>query len=84
MIILKKLPFVDTVASMQELAELDTLANLKKHLAVLHSWVPLRLPQSRLRSGNPCRVYHGTHEAVSCIAYPGTESRYDPDGHESR
>ena len=35
MIILKKLPFVDTLASMQELAELDTLANLKKHLAAL-------------------------------------------------
>lgn len=40
MIILKKLPFVDTLASMQELAELDTLSNLKKHLAALHSWVP--------------------------------------------
>ena len=42
MIILKKLPFVDTLASMQELAELDTLANLKKHLAALHSWVPAK------------------------------------------
>ena len=37
MIILKRLPFVDTLTSMQEIAALDTLANLKKHLAALHS-----------------------------------------------
>lgn len=40
MVILKRLPFIDTLDSMQEIAELDTLANLKKHLAALHSWVP--------------------------------------------
>ena len=40
MVILKQLPFIDILFSMQEIAELDTLANLKKHLAVLHSWVP--------------------------------------------
>ena len=33
MVILKRLPFIDTLDSMQEIAELDTLANLKKHLA---------------------------------------------------
>lgn len=40
MVILKQLPFIDTLASMQEIVALDTLANLKKHLAALHSWVP--------------------------------------------
>ncbi len=40
MIYLKKLPFIDTFDSMQELVALDNLANLKKHLAALHSWVP--------------------------------------------
>ena len=40
MIYLKKLPFIDSLESMQEIASLDTLANLKKHLAVLGSWVP--------------------------------------------
>lgn len=40
MIYLKKLPFIDTFDSMQELVALDNLANLKKHLATLHSWVP--------------------------------------------
>lgn len=40
MVILKQLPFIDILFSMQEIAELDTLANLKKHLAVLHSRVP--------------------------------------------
>ena len=40
MVILKQLPFIDTLTSMQEIAALDTLANLKKHLAALHSWVP--------------------------------------------
>lgn len=40
MVILKQLPFVDILTSMQEIAALDTVANLKKHLAVLHSWVP--------------------------------------------
>lgn len=40
MVILKQLPFIGILFSMQEIAELDTLANLKKHLAVLHSWVP--------------------------------------------
>ena len=40
MITLTKLPFIDTLESMQELAALDTQANLKKHLAALHSWVP--------------------------------------------
>ncbi|WP_288172674.1 hypothetical protein [Prevotella sp. CAG:255] len=40
MVILKQLPFVDILTSMQEIAALDTVANLKKHLTVLHSWVP--------------------------------------------
>lgn len=40
MIILKRLPFIDTFTSMLEIAELDTVANLKKHLAVLHNQVP--------------------------------------------
>lgn len=40
MVILKQLPFVDILTSMQEIAALDTVANLKKHLAVLHSWAP--------------------------------------------
>ena len=40
MVILKQLPFIDTLASMQEIVALDTLANLKKLLAALHSWVP--------------------------------------------
>lgn len=40
MVILKQLPFIDTLDSMQEIAALDTLTNLKKHLAVLHSRVP--------------------------------------------
>lgn len=40
MVILKQLPFIDTLTSMQEIVALDTLANLKKHLAALHSWVP--------------------------------------------
>ena len=40
MIYLKKLPFIDSLESMQEIASLDTLANLKKHLAALGSWVP--------------------------------------------
>lgn len=40
MVILKQLPFIDTLASMQEIVALDTLANLKKHLAALHSRVP--------------------------------------------
>lgn len=40
MIYLKKFPFVDSLESMQEIASLDTLANLKKHLAALGSWVP--------------------------------------------
>ena len=40
MIYLKKLPFVDTFDSMREVVEIDNLANLKKHLSALHSWVP--------------------------------------------
>ena len=40
MIYLKKLPFIDVFDSMQELVKLDNLANLKRHLAALHSWVP--------------------------------------------
>lgn len=40
MVILKRLPFIDTFTSMLEIAELDTVANLKKHLAVLHNQVP--------------------------------------------
>lgn len=40
MIYLKRLPFVDTFDSMQDLVSLDNLANLKKHLSVLGSWVP--------------------------------------------
>lgn len=40
MVILKQLPFIETLDSMQEIAAFDTLPNLKKHLAVLHSWVP--------------------------------------------
>lgn len=39
MIFLKKLPFIDTFDSMQDLVALDNLANLKKHLAAFHSWV---------------------------------------------
>ena len=65
MIILKKLPFVDTLASMQELAELDTLANLKKHLAALHSWVPSGYRKADyvlvIHAGfttEPMRLYH--------------------------
>ena len=37
MIYLKKLPFIDSLESMQEIASLDTVANLKKHLAALGS-----------------------------------------------
>lgn len=40
MVILEQLPFIDTLDSMQEIAALDTWANLKKHLATFHSWVP--------------------------------------------
>ena len=40
MIYLKKLPFIDSLESMQEIASLDSVANLKKHLAALQSWVP--------------------------------------------
>lgn len=40
MIYLKKLPFIGSLESMQEIASLDTLANLKKHLAAIGSWVP--------------------------------------------
>lgn len=40
MVILKQLPFIDTLDSMQEIAALNTLANLKKHFAMLNSWVP--------------------------------------------
>ena len=40
MIYLKRLPFVDTFDSMREVVEIDNLANLKKHLSALHSWVP--------------------------------------------
>lgn len=40
MVILKRQPFIDTFTSMLEIAELDTVANLKKHLAVLHNQVP--------------------------------------------
>lgn len=37
MVILKRLPFIDTFTSMQEITEWDTLANLKKHLAMFHN-----------------------------------------------
>lgn len=40
MICLKKLPFIDDFNSMQSIVSLDSLANLKKHLAALNSWVP--------------------------------------------
>lgn len=40
MVILKRLPFIDTFTSMLEIVELDTLANLKKHLAMLHNRLP--------------------------------------------
>ena len=53
MIYLKKLPFVDSLESMQEIASLDTLANLKKHLAALGSWVP-----SHYRKADYAMVIH--------------------------
>ena len=53
MIYLKKLPFIDTLESMQEIASLDTVANLKKHLAALQSWVP-----SHYRKADYAMVIH--------------------------
>lgn len=53
MIYLKKLPFIDSLESMQEIASLDSVANLKKHLAALQSWVP-----SHYRKADYAMVIH--------------------------
>lgn len=60
MIYLKKLPFIDSLESMQEIASLDTLANLKKHLATLGSWVP-----SHYRKADYAMVIH-----ANFLTYP--------------
>lgn len=53
MIYLKKLPFIDSLESMQEIASLDSVANLKKHLAALQSRVP-----SHYRKADYAMVIH--------------------------
>ena len=63
MIYLKKLPFIDSLESMQEIAGLDTLANLKKHLAALGSWVP-----SHYRKADYAMVIH-----ANFLTYPVAE-----------
>lgn len=73
MIILKRLPFVDTLTSMQEIAALDTLANLKKHLAALHSWVP-----SSYRKADYAMVIHAmflTYPMKLVNALPAKEQK---------
>ena len=60
MIYLKKLPFIDSLESMQEIASLDTVANLKKHLAALGSWVP-----SHYRKADYAMVIH-----ANFLTYP--------------
>ena len=60
MIYLKKLPFIDSLESMQEIASLDTLANQKKHLAVLGSRVP-----SHYRKADYAMVIH-----ANFLTYP--------------
>lgn len=60
MIYLKRLPFVDIFDSMQDLVSLDNLANLKKHLAMLGSWVP-----SNYRKADYVMVIH-----ANFLTYP--------------
>ena len=60
MIYLKKLTFIGSLESMQEIAGLDTLANLKKHLAALGSWVP-----SHYRKADYAMVIH-----ANFLTYP--------------
>lgn len=60
MIYLKRLLFVDIFDSMQNLVSLDNLDNLKKHLAVLGSWVP-----SNYRKADYVMVIH-----VNFLTYP--------------
>ena len=60
MIYLKKLPFIDALDSMQEIALLDSVANLKKHLAALNSRVP-----SNYRKADYAMVIH-----ANFLTYP--------------
>lgn len=73
MIYLKKLPFVDSLESMQEIASLDSVANLKKHLAALQSWVP-----SHYRKADYAMVIHAhflTYPMRSVDALPDNERK---------